>query len=227
VRQLRGDVQRHARFATVVFDVDSTLAAIEGIDWLAEQRGPEIARACADLTARAMSGEMPIEAVYLERLQAIAPTAAEIEVLAEAYRAAVVPGAEALIAALLEAGCAVHLVSGGLRAAVLPLARDLGIADEAVHAVDLAPDDRDRYVLLDGAQPLATQQGKAMVLSSLALPRPTVMVGDGSTDAAARGVTDGFIAFTGVARRPGVVAVADAEATDFAALYALLFASGT
>jgi hypothetical protein len=91
-------VQRRARFATVVFDVDSTLAAIEGIDWLAEQRGPEIARACADLTARAMSGEMPIEAVYLERLQAIAPTAAEIEVLAEAYRAAVVPGAEALIA---------------------------------------------------------------------------------------------------------------------------------
>ncbi|MBL0170831.1 MAG: HAD-IB family phosphatase [Gemmatimonadaceae bacterium] len=211
------------RYATVVFDVDSTLAALEGIDWLAEQRSPEVARACTDLTARAMAGEMPLEDVYLWRVQAIAPTAAEIGALSDAYREAVQPGAVELIAALRDAGCAVHVLSGGLRAALLPLAHDLGVPSDQVHAVTLATDASGRYVALDGDQPLATQLGKAKVLASLQLERPVVMIGDGSTDAAARGVTEGFIAYTGVARRPSVVAVADAEASSFAALALLLF----
>lgn len=211
------------RYATVVFDVDSTVASIEGIDWLAEQRGPDVARACADLTARAMAGEMPIEAVFLRRLRAIAPTAWELEVLSEAYRRSVQPGAAELIAALREAGCDVHLLSGGLRPALLPLARDFGLAASHLHAVTLTPDAEGRFVALAGDQPLATQQGKARVLASLALARPMVMIGDGATDAAARGVTDGFIAYTGVARRPAVVAVADAEAASFPALALLLF----
>ena len=49
------------------------------------------------------------------------------------------------------------------------------------------------------------------------------MIGDGSTDAAVRGLADEFIAYTGVVRRPNIVAVADAEATDFAELHDLLF----
>ena len=212
-----------ARYATVVFDVDSTLAAIEGIDWLAEQRGPEVARDCANLTARAMAGEMPIEDVYMQRVRAIAPTAAELSALSNAYCAAVETGAAQLIAALLAAECDVHLLSGGLRTALLPLARQLGVAADHVHAVTLAPDSEGRFVSLNGEQALATQQGKAMVLSSLHLARPLVMIGDGSTDAAARGVTDAFIAYTGVARRPNVVAVADAEASNFGALALLLF----
>lgn len=211
------------QYATVVFDVDSTLATIEGVDWLAEQRGPETARECAALTERAMAGELPIESVYTRRLEAIAPTGDEIDVLAEAYRAAVTPGAQTLIADLHEAGTEVHLLSGGLRRALLPLARDLGIGADRVHAVQLQANAYGRFVMLDGVQPLATQQGKAIVLASLALPRPIVMIGDGSTDAAARGVSDRFIAYTGVARRPAVVAVADAEAADFSALHALLF----
>ncbi len=223
--RLGGKLKHGLRFATVAFDVDSTLASIEGIDWLAEQRGPEVARECAELTSRAMAGELPIEAVYARRLEAIAPTGDEIDVLAEAYRAAITRGAEELIAELHEAGAEVHLISGGLRRALLPMARDLGVSEERVHAVELAADARGRFVALDGSQPLATQQGKALVLSTLTLPRPTVIVGDGSTDAAARGVTDGFIAYTGVSRRPAVTAVADAEASDFTALHALLFSS--
>ena len=107
--------------------------------------------------------------------------------------------------------------------ALLPLARDLGVPASRVHAVSLLADESGRLVALHGAQPLATQHGKAKVLNDLALPRPSVMVGDGATDAAARGVVDSFIAYTGVARRPAVVHLADAEASDFASLYDLLF----
>ena len=213
------------RFATVVFDVDSTLADIEGIDWLAQQRDETIARECADLTARAMAGEIPIDAVYVRRLQAIAPTATELDALGDAYRRAIVPGAAALIASLQQAGVIVHLVSGGLRAAILPLAIECGILPAHVHAVDVRVDDQATYTQLDGPQPLATQAGKAMVLAALRAPRPSVIIGDGATDAAARPSVDAFIAYTGVARRDAVVAAADAEAPDYTVLRSLLFES--
>ena len=219
---LLGAVTR-PRYATVVFDVDSTVAAIEGIDWLAALRGSAIAHECASLTTRAMAGELPLEEVYLQRLRAIAPTTMELDQLGEAYLATVQPGAAEVIAALQAAGTSVHLLSGGLRHAILPLAKALGVAPDHVHAVSLLTNAEQRFVALDGDQPLATQRGKPLVLSRLPLTHPTVLIGDGSTDAAARGVVDRFIAYTGVARRAAVVAVADAEAADFHALHALLF----
>lgn len=213
------------RFASVVFDVDSTLATIEGIDWLADLRDVAVARECADLTTRAMAGEFPIEAVYTKRLERIAPTAEELRALGIAYCNALVPGAQALLADLLAAGVNVHLVSGGLRAAILPLAATLNVSAAHVHAVDVLQDVRGHFTALDGEQLLATQSGKALVIAALSLARPSVIIGDGSTDMAARTAVDAFIAFTGVARRDIVVAQADAEARDFGALRALLFDS--
>ena len=126
---------KRPRFASVVLDVDSTLAAIEGVDWLAALRSDAVASACADLTTRAMAGEMPLEEVYELRLRAIAPTVGEIAALGEAYRHAVEPGARALIDALREVGCEVHMVSGGLRSASSPAsssARALPITSASV-----------------------------------------------------------------------------------------------
>lgn len=211
------------RFATVVFDADSTLSTIEGIDWLAHRRSREIAQACTTLTEQAMAGAIPLDAVYAQRLALIRPTAQEVALLGEAYLATMVPGMRSLIRLLLIKRVHVHVVSGGLRQALLPLARYVGLSDRHVHAVELAADEDGTLSRLDGAQPLATQRGKPQVVHALGGPRPTVMVGDGSTDAAVRGVVDTFIAFTGVVRRPAVVAVADAEATSVRALHALLF----
>lgn len=215
--------ERRPRFQTVVFDVDSTLADIEGIDWLAARREPAIALESEQLTARAMAGEIPIEAVYIRRLERIRPTGTELLMLASAYQLAVQPGARELIAALHAAHVPVHLLSGGLRPSIMPLALHLGVPANRVHAVSLTQDTDGTFSLLDGEQPLATQRGKPLVVEQLQLCAPIAMVGDGSTDAAVRGVVDTFIAYTGVARREQVVAVADAEAASFEALYPLLF----
>ena len=214
-----------ARYGSVVFDVDSTLSAIEGVDWLAERRDASVAAQIRVMTERAMAGLIPLEAVYRERLDLIRPTRAEIAELALAYIDAVQPGARALCEELDLAGCAVVLLSGGLRQAILPLARHLGVAPDDVHAVEIDFTDDGTCSGLRGEQVLATQQGKPKMLHALRaeLERPLVMVGDGSTDAATRGVSDAFIAFTGVTRRANVVAVADAEAIDFASLHSLLF----
>ena len=61
------------RFRTVLIDVDSTLAGVEGIDWLAERRGPDAAAAVAAMTDRAMQGEIALDAVYGERLALVRP----------------------------------------------------------------------------------------------------------------------------------------------------------
>lgn len=211
------------RYRAVCFDVDSTLAAIEGVDWLADRRDAAIAAESHALTTQAMDGRLPIEAVYQRRLARIRPTADEVAQLADAYRAALQPGIDRLVRTLLARDCRVHLVSGGFRQAILPLARHLGVPDAQVHAVTLAPDPVDGTLSrLDGAQPLATQAGKPAVVRALALPAPAAMVGDGSTDAAVRDVVDTFIAYTGVVHRDAVVAVAHAVATGVAALVPLL-----
>ena len=212
------------RFKSVIFDVDSTLSSLEGIDWLASLRDPEVARESEELTARAMAGEMPIEAVYTRRLERIRPTGDELLRLADAYRQTVQPGALELIGELHAARVHVHLLSGGLRPAIVPLALQLGVSADCVHAVSLTQAEDGTYSRLDGDQPLATQQGKPLTVQQLQLRAPVAMIGDGSTDAAVRGVVDRFFAYTGVARREKVVAVADAEAPTFAALRDLLFA---
>jgi len=212
----------HPRFASVVFDADSTLVSIEGIDWLGAQRGDAVGREIQQLTDRAMSGELPLEQVYAARLDVIKPTRDEMALLGAVYVAAVENGAAQLVGELQRTDVRVEIVSGGLRAALLPLADHLGISRDAVHAVDLAFDSRGVFESLAPAQWLSQQDGKPRVVRSLALPRRSAMIGDGSTDAAVRGETDAFFAYTGVARRPVVVALADAEARNFAELRTLL-----
>jgi len=215
------DVSARPRFASVVLDVDSTLSGIEGIDWLAALRGPEMAARIADLTDRAMRGEIALDSVYGERLKMIAPTRREVEALGVRYVEAVARGAVATIGALRHAGVAIALVSGGLREAIVPLARLVG-ADQALSAVTIRFDERGRYESYDTRSPLATQQGKAQVVRELALGAPVLGVGDGATDLAMKPSVAAFGAYTGFARREPVVRGADFTIESFAQLEALV-----
>lgn len=211
-------------YAAVVLDMDSTLASVEGIDWLGRRRGPQVAREIATLTDRAMDGSLSLDDVYGERLALIRPRAAEIAELARRYEESLAPDAAAVIARLREAGVALVIVSGGILQAILPCARELGFADRDVHAVRLILDERGEYAGFDASSPLVTQHGKADVVRALALPRPLLVVGDGSTDAATIPVADAFAAFTGFVRREPVVAVAHSELRSFADLLELVLA---
>lgn len=205
------------RFAVVVLDVDSTVAGIEGIDWLAERRGPEVAATVARLTREAMDAQTPLEDVYGRRLALVAPGRAEVEALSRAYLEAIAPGCEATLVALRNRGVRVILVSGGLRQAILPLASHLDIDSADVHAVDVRFEGS-RYADFDRGSPLARSKGKRTIVERLALARPVLGVGDGSTDLEMKGALDAFAAFTGFVRRPAVVRRADVELRSFAEL---------
>ncbi len=205
-----------------MLDVDSTLTALEGIDWLAGRRGAAVTAHVERLTRDAMDGRAMLDTVYAERLAMVAPSRDDMAALGEAYIAALVPGAREAIARWQAAGVAVVLVSGGLRAGIEPLATAVGIAHRDVHAADIDFDPDGAYAGVDPRQPLATPHGKADVLRVLALPRPILVVGDGSTDAEARREADCFCAFVGVARREAVVARADVVAADFPSVTRLI-----
>jgi phosphoserine phosphatase len=192
-------------FASVVFDCDSTLAAIEGIDELA---GPHAAGVAA-LTDAAMRGEVALEEVYGRRLELIRPTRAAVDELGRAYVRALVPHARETVAALMSIGVGVRVVSGGLRPPVEAIAAELGIAADRVYAVGISFDGGGEYAGFESTSPLARSGGKEVVIRSMDLPRPALLVGDGATDAEARPAVDAFAAYMGVAFRPTVAAVAD------------------
>lgn len=209
-------------FASVVIDVDSTLCGVEGIDFLAQRRSPAVSREIVALTDQAMKGEIPLESVYGRRLTMIEPTRGDIEALARAYEQSIAPGAAESIAGMRNAGVRLVLVSGGIKEAILPVARRLGFADQDVHAVSLRFDDRGNYASFDTSSPLTSQLGKPELVKGLMasgrLPRAVLAVGDGMTDAKLAGTVDTFAVYTGFARRPSVAALAAVEISSFSAL---------
>lgn len=199
------------KYRLVVFDVDSTLVTIEGIDVLAEGNA-EVAR----LTEAAMNGEIPLEEVYARRLEMIRPSRTAVDALAHRYLGSIVNGTPETIRALHAAGVVVNLVTAGIEQAVLPLAKQLGVS--AVHAVRLRFD-RDEYA---GFEPsfLTKSGGKELVIRDIRARTKgkAAMVGDGASDLEAKPAVDLFIGFGGVHIRPRVRQNADVFVTEIAAV---------
>lgn len=210
-------------FASVIFDCDSTLARIEGIDELAGEHADEI-RA---LTEEAMQGRVPLEEVYGRRLEIIRPTREMLEVVGRAYVEGLVPDAREVVEALRWLGKTVRILSGGLRPPVEEVARALGLSLDAVSAVGIECDAGGEYVGFERDCPLARSGGKTEVIRGWHLPRPSLLVGDGATDLEAKPVVDAFAAYMGIAFRANVAAGADFMLRDESLAPVLALAAGT
>ncbi|MDZ4771965.1 MAG: HAD-IB family phosphatase [Planctomycetota bacterium] len=212
-------------YRAIVFDCDSTLSAIEGIDELAREHKTEI----AELTDRAMKGELALEAVYARRLAIVRPSRNAIDDVGALYVARMLPHARELVAAAHALKKRVCIVSGGLLPAVLKLARALSIHERDVFAVDVRFDAQGNYTGFDEASPLARTGGKIEVVGRIASSAGggVCLVGDGATDLEAASSTARFIAFGGVVRRENVFARSriTCEKADLAALAPLVFSA--
>jgi len=202
-----------------VLDVDSTLCALEGIDWLAARRDDAVRDRVAVITDRAMRGEIALGDVYAERLDAVKPSRNEVQQLAAAYLERVEPGARESLAKLTNAGIHLVLVTAGIRDAIVPVAEAVGLPPSAVKAVALYFTDSGAYAGFDAQSPLTRNGGKVETVRALRLPRPIIGVGDGITDLEARlaapPAVDAFAAYTGVVEREAVVSGADYVISSF------------
>ncbi len=210
-------------YDVILFDCDSTLCTIEGLDELARRSG--LAERLKPVTDAAMNGSIDFAGAYAERLALLQPDQAAIDWLATQYQQNLTTGAVTLIQSLQQAGKQIHIVSGGILQAVMLLAAPLAIPVNHIHAVSLLIQSDGTYGGYDQDSPLAHQHGKAVVCEQLvSADQHAAFIGDGITDLEVHSQGIDFIGFGGVAKRPAIEARAAVyyHGADIAGLLPLL-----
>ncbi|WP_141820689.1 phosphoserine phosphatase SerB [Humibacillus xanthopallidus] len=174
-----GGLARRGR-RLVVLDVDSTLIQQEVIELLAAHCGREAE--VAEVTARAMAGELDFEESLRARVATLAGLPASV---LDEVRDAVelTPGARTLVRTLKRLGFTVGLVSGGFIEIVGALADDLGIDHARANRLEI----EDGHLTGRVVGEVVDRAGKARALREFAeqegLPLSrTVAIGDGAND---------------------------------------------
>lgn len=172
-------ILRHAQ-RLVVMDVDSTLIQGEVIEMLAAHAGCQ--DAVAEVTDRAMRGELDFAASLHERVAQLAGVPASA--LDEVYEnLCFTPGARTMIRTLKRLGYRFALVSGGFTQIIERLAADLGIDYFAANELEVVDGRLTGKVL----GRVVDRAGKAESLRDFAEQaginvRNTVAIGDGAND---------------------------------------------
>lgn len=197
----------------VVFDMDSTVIREESLDRLAA--GVGLGGQCADITERAMAGELDFAQALRARVALLAGTPAAR--CAEIGRSlTLTPGAERTLAAFAQAGCEVVIASGGFHQIISPVTAEL--------PVDLVV--ANRFEISDGkltgqvSGEIVTAQTKRDLVGECT--GVTVAVGDGANDMLMLQQAHVGVAFS---HRANVRAAADVV-VPFARLDALIWLLG-
>lgn len=180
----------------IVFDCDSTLSSIEGIDELAREKGSEIFNEVEALTNAAMNGEVPLDEVFARRLDIIKPDLTTCKKVEQLYIDTVEPTAVETLNKLKTLGYTPIILSGGFKRLIEPLAVFLGI--DRIEAVPLILDDAGNYVKFDATYPTTYNGGKPEIINQLKSefsPERIIMVGDGASDLETKDGVDLFIGY--------------------------------
>jgi len=181
-----------ARFL-VVLDVDSTLIENEVIELLAEVAGSGVA--VAEITARAMNGEVDFEESLRARVATLAGLPESVfGKVGQLVR--ITLGAPAMIAGVRAAGGRVAVVSGGFHEIIDPIAAELGLDYWRANRLEVA----DGVLTGKLVGPIIDAQSKANSLiewaADFGLPLSrTVAVGDGANDLPMMAITGLAVGF--------------------------------
>ncbi|HET8895797.1 MAG TPA: phosphoserine phosphatase SerB [Protaetiibacter sp.] len=168
-----------ARFL-VVLDVDSTLIEDEVIELLADAAGTR--EAVADVTFRAMNGELDFAESLRERVATLAglPESVFAEVSA---RVTVTRGVPQMIAGVHAAGGKVAVVSGGFHEVIDPLAERLGLDHWRANRLEVADGRLTGQVIPPVVDALAKAEALQEWADAAGIPiAQTIAVGDGAND---------------------------------------------
>lgn len=208
----------------VVFDCDSTLSAVEGIDLLAEKHG--VKEEVEELTHRAMNGHNSFAEALALRLSLVRPLKEDLVWLGQEYINRIVPGTKELISDLKKDGKDIYIISGGFEAALRIFTKYIGVYESHLFSNVLLFDHDGKYVGFDRKNPLSKDHGKRTVLKKISSLGSTLFVGDGVTDLEAKDVVDLFVGFGGVKVRDVVKKESDVFIEDATLKKIRLIASG-
>ena len=203
-----------------VADLESTIIENEMLDELADFVGLRVH--VAEITRRAMNGELDFAAALAERVALLKGLPATV--LDEAAsRIRLMPGARALLATLRAAGVRTALVSGGFTVFADRIGAELGFEQIVANRLDIA----DGRIVGTVAAPILTRETKRDTLLQLALRygvplAATLAIGDGANDLPMLDAAGFGIAF----HAKPAVAAASRWRLDHADLTGVLFAQG-
>lgn len=184
----------------IIFDFDSTLVKIEGIDELAKLNG--IGHEVKIMTEKIMNEGGNIEETFKKRLEMIKPKKSDLLLLADIYEQNLTHKVVETINALSKFAN-IFIVSGGYLPSIFPVATKLGFSKKQIYANDLIFDKYGNYVQIAQNSSLWKQNGKLHVIQRIkdSFPGKTILIGDGHSDLEAAPASDEFICFTGVVHR--------------------------
>jgi phosphoserine phosphatase len=165
----------------LIADMDSTMIRQECIDELADEAG--VGARVADITARAMNGELDFEAALRERVGLLKglPEAVIAEVLRD--RITLMPGGSVLLATMKANGAYAALVSGGFTAFTSAVATRLGFDENRANTLHVVEGRLAGTV----AAPILGKEAKLQALHEITArlgitPAQALAVGDGAND---------------------------------------------
>jgi len=204
----------------LVADMEATIIENEMLDELADFIGRRAE--VAEITRRAMNGELDFAAALRERVGLLRGIPARVLDEAAA-RIRIMPGARELVATMRAHGAATALVSGGFTVFAERVARELGFDRVSANRLAIA----DGVIAGTVAAPIAGAAAKRAALLALAAergvaPEAALAVGDGANDLPMLQAAGLGVAF----RAKPAVAAAARWRIDHADLRALLYAQG-
>jgi phosphoserine phosphatase len=165
----------------LIADMDSTMIRQECIDELADEAG--VGARVADITARAMNGELDFEGALRERVGLLKglPEGVIAQVLRD--RITLMPGGKALLATMKANGAYAALVSGGFTAFTSAVAALLGFDENRANTLHI----EDGALAGTVAEPILGKEAKLQALNEITArlgvtPADALAVGDGAND---------------------------------------------
>ncbi|WP_457649741.1 phosphoserine phosphatase SerB [Profundibacter sp.] len=202
-------------------DMDSTMIQQECIDELAAEAG--IGDHVAQITARAMNGELDFEDALRERVGLLKGLDSAVIETVLTNRITLMPGGKALLATMKVNGAYAALVSGGFTAFTGMVAETLGFDEHRANTLIVA----DGKLTGEVGQPILGRDAKVAALNEitarLGLSADQVMaVGDGANDLGMLGLAGAGVALHA---KPSVAAECDIR-INHGDLTALLYIQG-
>ena len=165
----------------LIADMDSTMIQQECIDELAAEAG--VGARVADITMRAMNGELDFEGAIDERVSLLAdlPEAVIDQVLTT--RITLMPGGPTLLKTMKARGAYAALVSGGFTAFTARVAETLGFDENRANTLEMTDGKLTGRVV----RPILGQNAKLKALNEITTrlgisPADAIAVGDGMND---------------------------------------------
>ena len=161
----------------LIADMDSTMIGQECIDELAAEAG--VGERVADITARAMNGELDFEEAIIERVGLLRDLPVDIIDHVIATRIHHAPGGKTLVSTMKAHGAYTALVSGGFVQFTDKVGGALGFDETRANRLIEA----EGKLTGDVARPILGREAKVQALRELVTdPSDAIAVGDGAND---------------------------------------------